>query len=95
VNTKKTTPATTTLQRYHYLKGKLLEAEKKKEIAESEVRACEFQITLFQTWIEELQEEVCPECGGHGRIRVFAAQDEVQKRTCTRCKGSGVIETEE
>lgn len=59
-------------------------------------RAKELQKSLkaIQVVINECDQVVCPDCKGHGKLRVFIAQDSSRLETCKACKGSGMKDSE-
>jgi len=75
---------------YRYLMGKLTVNKEAQDKAHRELESLAREESILKGWSEELKAAICPECDGHGKVRVFEDQSRSYNETCERCKGTGL-----
>lgn len=75
---------------YKAVEADLYTARQKRDELQSSLTAVGRRITVLDNMRNALKKLVCLDCGGHGEVRNFIAQDESRIEKCERCKGNGM-----
>lgn len=73
-----------------YVKTRMNDLHNKERSLEEGLKSVKREIQFLSNLVTATGSVVCVNCSGHGKVRVWEAQDSSKIETCTTCKGTGL-----